>query len=77
MTVRKEQTSPDFIRMMGTGLINMTADIAINVDPTKIDIAAGTGQVIDNSNPDSPVVTNVSFGPFTAQARNRQSRQGS
>jgi hypothetical protein len=40
-------------------------DISINVDPTKFDVSAGTGIVVDNSDPLNPVVTPVSFGPYT------------
>lgn len=48
-------------RMSSTGLIDLDGVLAINVDPTKIDIPAGRGQHVDNSDPDNPVFTNVSW----------------
>lgn len=39
--------------------------ISINADPTKIDISAGTGNIIDNSNPANPVYTPVTYAGGT------------
>lgn len=36
-------------------------------DPAKFDVAAGTGLIMDFTNPDLPVPTFVSFGPFIAE----------
>ena len=49
-------------RSLSTGLIQLDADFAINgSDPTALDVPAGRGQVVDNSDPDNPVVTSVSW----------------
>lgn len=40
--------------------------ISINADPTKINIAAGTGLIVDNSTPASPIVTPITFAGSSA-----------
>lgn len=50
-----------------TGLLTIAGGIAINADTTKVDIPAGTGQVIDNSDASTSVLTEVSYGPFNTQ----------
>jgi hypothetical protein len=50
---------------MSTGL-RTGGLLSVNADTTKFDIAAGTGLVVDHS-ASPPTVTEVSFGPFTAQ----------
>jgi hypothetical protein len=49
-----------------TGLISGGV-VTINADPTKFDVSAGTGIVVDWSVPTAPVATSVSWGAFTAQ----------
>jgi len=41
--------------------------VTINADPTKFDVSAGTGTILDWSNPLVPVVNNVSWTAFIAQ----------
>lgn len=43
--------------------------LSINADPTKFNVSAGTGYVVDFwTTPGSPVLTKVTWGAFTAQA---------
>ena len=51
---------------MGTGLVTGGV-MSINADPTKFDITAGSGYIVDNhTDPAVPVVTKVTWGAFTA-----------
>jgi len=67
-TVTIENTDFDKLTsVMGTGLLNGGV-LSINVDPTKFDISAGNGYVVDNhTDPDNPVRTHVVWSAFTAQ----------
>lgn len=49
-----------------TGVIT-GGEVTINVDNTKFDVAAGTGVIVDWTDPANPISTEVSFGPFTAE----------
>ncbi len=53
---------------LSTGILT-GGEVTVNGgDPAKFDISAGTGYVVNNyTNPAEPVITRVSFGPFTAQ----------
>lgn len=48
-----------------TGLLSGGA-VVRNADPTKFNLAAGTGAVVDYTDPDNPVYTPVSWGAQTA-----------
>jgi len=51
----------------GTGILTPSL-LSINADPTKFDLQAGQGYIIDNwTNPLVPVATLVTWGAFTAQ----------
>lgn len=54
---------------MSTGLISLQGDIAA-ASTTAVIIPAGTGQVVDNSNPSNPVVTTVTFATTTVEITN-------
>jgi hypothetical protein len=54
------------INSMGTGLVEGGV-LSINADTTKFDVSAGHGVVIDETDPDAPIVYNVSWNAFTAQ----------
>jgi hypothetical protein len=54
------------INSMGTGLVS-GGILSINTDTTKFDISAGKGVVINEADPDVPVVYNVSWTAFSAQ----------
>lgn len=41
--------------------------LSINADTTKFDLSAGSGVVIDETNPNSPTITNITWSAFTAQ----------
>lgn len=53
-------------RNEGTGLLT-GGSLSIDADPAKFDLAAGTGQVVDMSDPENPVITQVSWSFFNAQ----------
>jgi hypothetical protein len=51
-----------------TGIINGGGILSINADPTKFDLSAGSGFIFDIfTDPDNPVITEVSWAAFTAQ----------
>jgi len=50
-------------RMMSTSLINLDGNITI-FSSTQVTIPAGRGQVVDNSDPDNPIVTPVEWVSF-------------
>lgn len=59
---------PELIAGADTTGILTGGEVTINADPTLVDIAAGTGVVIDWINPTTPTRTYVSFGPFIGEA---------
>jgi hypothetical protein len=63
-----DSTTPVFIDNYAGNGIKSGFVISINADPTKIDISAGTGNIIDNSNPAAPVVTLVNYAGATGIA---------
>lgn len=51
---------------LSSGIIT-GGEVTINADPTKIDISAGTGVIVDSwTNPSAPVTYNISWGAYTA-----------
>lgn len=42
-------------------------EVTINADPTKFDVAAGTGQIVDWTDPANPLKTRVTWTAFTAE----------
>ena len=54
------------INSMGTGLISGGV-LSINADTSKFNLSAGTGCVINEADPNSPVVYNLSWSTLTAQ----------
>lgn len=54
-----------FKETVSTGIVS-GGELSINVDTTKFDIAAGRGFIVDNTVYPA-IVTEVNFGPFTAQ----------
>lgn len=54
-----------FLNTTSSGLVS-GGEITINADPTKYDIAEGIARFVDNSDPENPTITELTFGPFTA-----------
>lgn len=52
---------------LSTGVIT-GGNVSINADPTKFDVSAGTGVIIDWTDPSNPVRTIVSWNAFIAQS---------
>ena len=61
------QNSGAFNAGAGTGLLTGGA-ITINANPAQYDVAAGSGYVVDNSNPTAPVITFVTWDAVSAVA---------
>jgi hypothetical protein len=62
-----DEQNRNAINVSVTGLLS-GGELSINVDPTKFDVAAGTGVVVDNhTDPLNPTLTTVSWTAFTAE----------
>jgi hypothetical protein len=56
----------DFVTSTG---LSTGGILSVNVDPTKFDLTAGTGTVVDYAtDPTNPTITSVTWGAFTAQS---------
>tara|TARA_R110002126_G_scaffold172712_1_gene321497 strand:- start:1646 stop:3742 length:2097 start_codon:yes stop_codon:yes gene_type:complete len=54
--------------LSSTGLVS-GGDLTIDADPTKFDVSAGKGQVVDNyTDPDNPAYVDVTWTAFNAQS---------
>lgn len=56
----------NLFNIMSTGL-HVGGLISVNTNTAKFDVTAGNGVIVNNSNPDAPIVTEVHFDAVSAQ----------
>lgn len=69
--IKDDSLNLDRLKNLSSTALLTGGVISINADPTKFDITAGTGVVVDNhTDVNNPTYTKVAFGPFTGVSPN-------